>query len=384
MLAAAGAVDPAVSRLVHVLLGRQRLRGTRFRIIFGVRRKVGAGDVPQVGPFDAQLRRQTAHQRQAQADDAVRIAFDRVDERAAETFQSERSGHFQRLAGGDVAFDIQVGIFAEVQGRFAGAAHHAARREVDEAMAGPQLAGGTAHGTQPFARYLFAMRLAVAFAVQQEHGIAAENQRAGLRTGQAWTAIHEIGDRLGDGGNGDAGEIAGLRLVGGLRAVRACGCARRGCVAIVCCPEREADHALPARVRRGIGDVAIRLVHGLGLRRGENHHTLFDAQVVHGDAKRGRLAFERGRLVDVRDTDGRADAGGEQHVTAWTGLGGENQRDAHARSTCTPLVSTARCSTRQWPDASSSAAIRSSSSWASPWCSTSTHGPAPDTVEAKP
>ena len=111
--------------------------------------------------------------------------------------------------------------------------------------------------------------------------------------------------------------------------------------------QRKSDHTIAVRRRSGGGNVPIRLMYGFGFGRSENHHPLFHAQVVHGDAKRGRLAFKRGRLVNVRDTDGRADAGGEQHVTAWTGLGGENQRDAHARSTCTPLVSTPKCSTRQ-------------------------------------
>jgi hypothetical protein len=100
------------------------------------------------------------------------------------------------------------------------------------------------------------MRIAVALAVQQEHGIAAENKRPGLRTGQAWTAIHDMGDRLGDGGQGEAGEIAGVRLVDGLRAApcrRLCPTEDR--VAIVMLPgDGEADHALPARVHRGIGD----------------------------------------------------------------------------------------------------------------------------------
>jgi hypothetical protein len=45
--------------------------------------------------------------------------------------------------------------------------------KVNEAVSGPWLDGGTAHGTQPFARYLFALRLAIAFVIQHEHGIAA-------------------------------------------------------------------------------------------------------------------------------------------------------------------------------------------------------------------
>lgn len=63
-------------------------------------------DIPQVSPRDAQFAGQMPGQRQAEADDAVRIALNTVDERTTEAFQRERSGDFQRLASGNVPFDV--------------------------------------------------------------------------------------------------------------------------------------------------------------------------------------------------------------------------------------------------------------------------------------
>lgn len=71
-----------------------------------------------------------------------------------------------------------------------------------------------------FPSHLSAMRLAVTFAVKQEHGIAAKNQRTDFRTGQARLAINEISNRFGDRRNGDSRKIAGLHIGGGLHFVR--------------------------------------------------------------------------------------------------------------------------------------------------------------------
>ena len=165
--AAAVAVDPAVARLTHVLLGRHRTGGGAGHAVgLGGGVMVAAGHVPQVRPFHAQLAGQPPGQRQAQADDAVRIALDAVDERAAESFQRKGAGHLQRLSGGDVALDVTVGIVAEMHDGVAGAAGHAPGGEVDQAVAGPQLATVSAHGPEPFARYVRVVGLAVAFAVE--------------------------------------------------------------------------------------------------------------------------------------------------------------------------------------------------------------------------
>ncbi len=220
MLAAAIAINPTITRLMHVFLGRKRLRGTGSRIVFDVRFLIGSRHIPQIGPFHAELGGQTARQRKAQADNAVRIAFDGVDECSAEALKREGTSHFQRFSGGDVPFDIGVGIFAEVQRCPARASRDTPGGEVDQAMARPQFTGGATHGTQSFPSHLSAMRLAVTFAVKQEHGIAAKNQRTDFRTGQARLAINEISNRFGDRRNGDSRKIAGLHIGGGLHFVR--------------------------------------------------------------------------------------------------------------------------------------------------------------------
>lgn len=46
-----------------------------------------------------------------------------VDERTTEAFQRERSGDFQRLASGNVPFDVGIGEFAEMDFGVACAAH---------------------------------------------------------------------------------------------------------------------------------------------------------------------------------------------------------------------------------------------------------------------
>ena len=151
---------------MHVFLGRKRFCGTGSRIVFNVRFLIGSRHVPQISPFHAKLGGQTARQRKTQSDNAVRIAFDGVDERSAEALKCEGTSHFQRLSGSDVPFDIGVGIFAEVQRGPARASRDTPGGEVDQAMARPQFTGGTTHGTQPFPSHLNAMRLAVAFAVK--------------------------------------------------------------------------------------------------------------------------------------------------------------------------------------------------------------------------
>ena len=113
--------------------------------------------------------------------------------------------------------------------------------------------------------------------------------------------------------------------------------------------QRKSDHTIAVCRRSGGGNVPIRLVYGFGFGRSENHHPLFHAQIAYGNAHGGRLTFERRRLVHVRYANRGANARREKHVTARLGFGSENQRNGvvHARSTCTPLVSTPKCSTRQ-------------------------------------
>ena len=125
----------------------------------------------------------------------MRVAVDAIDERAAKTFQRKRSRDFQRLAGGDVSFDVAVAELAEPHDGMTRAALDAPGREVDHAVPGPQLAGGTAHAVQSLTCHLDAVRFAVAFAVKQEHRITTDDQRAAARPSEPRLHGNHIGYR---------------------------------------------------------------------------------------------------------------------------------------------------------------------------------------------
>ena len=331
MLAAAGAVHPAIAGLVYVFDRRQNASVLVARCL-AFRFQFTTADIPQVSPRDAQFAGQMPGQRQAEADDAVRIALNTVDERTTEAFQRERSGDFQRLASGNVPFDVGIGEFAEMDFGVACAAHGTPGREIDQAVAGPQFAGRAAHALQSFAGHGFAVRLAVAFAAQEEHRITAENQRADRRLGQSRLSGNSGGDGFGDGRHVDAGEVARggdfrLGIVdglasGGFAQVFDDGFAFR--ILDFLGLERVGNHAIAGCGGGSIGHIAIRTVNGLGLGYGKNHHTLLDAQIVDGDTFLTGGRFQRSRLIHVRDANCGADTRRIQHVTARLGLGSKN------------------------------------------------------------
>ena len=176
------------------------------------------------------------------------------------------------------------------------------------------------------------MRLAVAFAVQEEHRITAENQRADCRLGQSRLSGNSGGDGFGDGRHIDAGEVARggdfrLGIVNGL----ASGGFTQvfdGSFAFRILDflglERVGDHAVTGRSGGSIGHITIRTMNGLGLGRGQNHHALLDAQIVDGDAFFTGGRFQRSRLIHMRDANCGADTRRIQHVTARLGLGSKN------------------------------------------------------------
>ena len=63
-------------------------------------------DIPQVSPRDAQFAGQMPGQRQLRPMMPCGSPLNTVDERTTEAFQRERSGDFQRLASGNVPFDV--------------------------------------------------------------------------------------------------------------------------------------------------------------------------------------------------------------------------------------------------------------------------------------
>src|SRR6478736_8895172 len=74
--------------------------------------RAGPGSGREAGPEgvdrDAAGREEVAQQRQAEADDAVVVALDARDERAAEPVDRERTGDPEGLARGDVGVDLGV------------------------------------------------------------------------------------------------------------------------------------------------------------------------------------------------------------------------------------------------------------------------------------
>ncbi len=139
----------------------------------------------------------------------MRVAVDPVDERAAETLQRERSGDFQRLAGGDIPVDVLIGVLTEIHDRTAGILDGTPSGEIDDAVAGPQLPAAPTHTAKAFPCRGFIMRFAIAFTIEQEHRVAADDQRAGTGTVQPLVALHRLADRFDAGRRSDTGEIAG-------------------------------------------------------------------------------------------------------------------------------------------------------------------------------
>ena len=206
MPASACAGNPTVTGLVHVLHRRRGAAGVlvKFFRIRGVRL-----DIPQICPADIKFADETTQQRQADADDTMRVAIDPVDERAAETLQRERPGYLQRLAGSDVAFNVLIGVIAEIHDRTTRILDRPASGEIDDAMTGPQLPAAPAHTAEAFPCRGFVMRLAIAFTIEQKHRITTDNQRARAGTVQPLTAIDRRVNRLDTSRRGDTGKIAG-------------------------------------------------------------------------------------------------------------------------------------------------------------------------------
>ena len=85
----------------------------------------------------------------------------------------------QRLAGRDVRRDLLVGHVREVHGRRRGRGGHLTGRRVVEAVPGAEHAGPTAHRLPAAYGVVGVVGLAERLAVEVEHGVAAEHQRAG-------------------------------------------------------------------------------------------------------------------------------------------------------------------------------------------------------------
>ena len=263
-------------------------------------------------------------QRQAEADDTVRIALDAVNERTTEALERERTGDFQRLASGDVPLDVIVGELTEMHFGVTCTAHSTSGCKIDEAVAGPQFAGRAAHTLQSFAGNGLAVRLAVAYSVQEEHRITTKNQRSDLCLGESRLIRYGSSDRFGDGRHIYAGEITcggdfRLGIVDGFSGSGLAQVFDGGFTLRI--PDflgfqRVGDNTVAGRGGSGISHVTVCAMYGLGFGGGQNHHTLLDTQIIDSHAFLTSSRLERGWFIHVRDANRGADARRIQHVTA--------------------------------------------------------------------
>src|SRR5207248_605145 len=137
---------------------------------------------PEVDDADAHLGQEPPGQRQAEPDHAGEVAVDAFDEPAAQTVQSEATGHMERFSGGDVGVDLRRTRRAEADRRDVRArgflrAHSAV--EPDDGVAGEKLAGASGHRGPALAGRLGRARLADHLAVYREHRIARNDHGGG-------------------------------------------------------------------------------------------------------------------------------------------------------------------------------------------------------------
>ena len=268
-------------------------------------------------------------QRQAEADDTVRITLDAVNERTTEALERERTGDFQRLASGDVPLDIILGELAEMHFGVTRAAHSTSGCKIDKAVAGPQFAGRAAHTLQSFAGNGLAVRLAVAYSVQEEHRITTKNQRSDRCLGESRLIRYGSSDRFGDGRHIHARKITcgGDFRFGIVNGLTGSGLAQVPNSSFVLrIPdflgfERVSNNTVAGRGGSRISHITIRTMYGLGFGGGQNHHTLLDTQIIDSHAFLTSSHLEHGWFIHMRYANRGADAPRIQHIAAWLGLG---------------------------------------------------------------
>ncbi len=165
---AARTIHPSIAGLaLHILFRRRSLPP-----LFGASTSKRSSRVTfhRSVHFHAQLFGQPTGKRQTEADDAARITLDPLDERAARkpSRVNDPAATSKGLAGSDVPLNHRVRELAEVQRRFCTRpSPHVTGREINQAVAGPQLSSRTAHLAQAFTCDLRRMWLAVCLAVEQ-------------------------------------------------------------------------------------------------------------------------------------------------------------------------------------------------------------------------
>ncbi|SDL63109.1 DNA-binding transcriptional regulator, GntR family [Glycomyces sambucus] len=171
------------------------------------RRRVGAELAPELVERDLQLAEHPAQQGHRQADHGARVALDAVDERRAVPVEGEGPGDVERFARGDVRGDLLVGDLREVDHGAGGAHDLPVGLGVDEAMSGVERPGAAAHALPPGGRLLGALGLAEDLVPEVEHGVAAEDERAGADLVEDGLGL-EFGEGAGEFGRVVAHDLA--------------------------------------------------------------------------------------------------------------------------------------------------------------------------------
>ena len=177
--------------------------------MFDVRFLIGSRHIPQIGPFHAKLGGQTASQRKTQADNAVRIAFDGVDERSTEassvkepaTSNGSPVAMYRSISVSEYSQKCSVALLAPRAIR--PVAKSIRQWPVHNSPVAPRMARSRSRATSA---------LCACRNIRRQAGTWNRSQESAdrLRTGQARLAINEISNRFGDRRNGDSRKIAGL------------------------------------------------------------------------------------------------------------------------------------------------------------------------------
>src|SRR5450756_491424 len=171
---------------------------------------------PQVHDREADLGEEVAQQREAEADDAVRVSLHTADERAAEPVDRETAGDGERFAGPDVGLDLGIRQVREVHDRRRGGAERRAGSALDrlaavhDPVARVQSPAAPTHHLPTGGGLRRVGRLSERLAVVLEHRVATEHDgsaRCRVLAGRPrWVLVR---DRFGLGARQD--EDRGVR-----------------------------------------------------------------------------------------------------------------------------------------------------------------------------
>ncbi len=135
-----------------------------------------SGQLPEVGPADAELPQQRPESGQRQPDHVRVVAVDAIDERPPEPVDRARAGHRQGFAGGDVGLQLDRVGPPEADGRRDRRLSGPPRGDVHQGVAGDQDPGRRRHGGPSGPDLLGPPGLAEQLAGEVEHRVGPDDQ----------------------------------------------------------------------------------------------------------------------------------------------------------------------------------------------------------------